>query len=303
MPNGACDRPGPAQFSEGRHAVSGASPTLRQRELGLRLRRLRTGIGMTVEEVADKLLCSPAKVSRMETAARRAAPRDVRDLCGLYGVDEAATAELMQLARDAREQGWWTQYEDLKLTPYIGLEQDASSITCYCMHYVPSLLQTEDYARAIIKSVLPGIDPKILEHRVAARLRRQKLLESENPPRYRALLDEAVLSRKVGDAVIMAAQIDRILDLARAGKVTVQVIPFEVGAYPAADCMFVLLEFDDPVLSPVVYVEGLSSSQYHERLPDVAQYAEAVERQRDLALSPRESQHRLEARQRAYLSE
>lgn len=290
-------------FSEGRDAVSGTSPTLRQRELGLRLRKLRSDLGMTVEEVADKLLCSPAKVSRMETAARRPSLRDVRDLCGLYGVDEAVAAELMQLTRQAREQGWWTKYEDLKLSPYIGLEQEATAITCYCMHYFPGILQTEDYAHAIIQAVLPGIDPKILQNRVEARIRRQQLLESDNPPRYRVLLDEAVLHRKVGSAGLMAAQIARIAELVHAGKATVQVIPFEVGAYPAADTMFVFLEFNDPVLSPIVYVEGLTNSQYFERPADLAQYREAIEFQRDLALSPRESVQRLEDIRKAYLGE
>ena len=283
--------------------MSGTSPTLRQRELGLRLRKLRTGLSMTVEDVADKLLCSPAKISRMETAARRPSPRDVRDLCVLYRVDQAGTAELMQLARQAREQGWWTQYEDLNLYPYIGLEEAASSITHYAMHYVPALLQTEDYARTTIKAVLPRIDPKILQDRVDARIRRQQLLEREHAPRYRVLLDEAVLHRRVGDAALMATQLARVVELINAGKTTVQVIPYEVGAYPAADSMFVLLEFSDPALSSVVYVESLTTSQYYERAPDLAQYREALEYQRDYALSPRESMQLLESKRKTYQDE
>lgn len=281
--------------------MTGASPTLRQRELGLRLRKLRTGLGMTVEEVADKLLCSPAKVSRIETAARRPAPRDVRDLAALYGVDEAGTAELMQLTRQAREQGWWTQYEDLNLYPYIGLEQDASAITHYGMHYVPALLQTEDYAREIIKAVLPGIESKVLEDRLEVRLRRQQLLESENPPRYRVLLDEAVIHRRVGGSTLMAEQLGRIIELMRADKATVQVIPFEFGAYPAGDSMFVLLEFSNPVLPAIVYVEGLTTSQYYERPADLDQYREAIDHQRDSALGPRDSLQLLEDRRKAFL--
>lgn len=282
--------------------MSGTSPTLRQRELGLRLRKLRNGLGMTVEDVADKLLCSPAKISRMETATRRPAARDVRDLCALYGVDEEATAELMQLTRQAREQGWWTQYEDLDLHPYIGLEQDASSITSYGTLYIPGLLQTEDYARAIIKGIAPGIDPKILEQRIEVRCRRQQLLEGEHPPRYRALLDEAVLHRQVGGAALMATQIGKIIELVNVGKATVQVIPFDVGAYPVADLMFVLLEFGDLSLSPVVYVEGLTGSQYLERAADLARYREAIEYQRDFALSPRDSVSLLEGMRKAYVN-
>jgi transcriptional regulator with XRE-family HTH domain len=274
---------------------------LRQRELGLRLRRLRLGLGLTVEDVAEKLMCSPAKVSRLETAARRPAPRDVRDLCVLYEVDEAGTAELMQLAREAREQGWWTQYEDLDLYPYIGLEQEASAITHYGMHYVPALLQTEDYAREIIKAVLPKIAPQVLQDRVKARLHRRQLLERENPPRYRVLLDEAVLHRQVGSGTLMAAQLAKIVETVRASKAAVQVIPFTVGAYSAVDSMFILLEFSESLLSPVVYVEALTTSQYYERAADVAHYRESVEQLRDCALSPRESLQLLEDMQRSYL--
>jgi transcriptional regulator with XRE-family HTH domain len=280
--------------------VSGASPTLRQRELGLRLRKLRTGLGMTVEEVADKLLCSPAKISRMETAARRSSPRDVRDLCELYGVGDVGAAELMQLAKQAREQGWWTQYEDLNLYPYIGLEQEAASIACFCMYNVPGLLQTEDYARAMIKGVLPGIDPNILEERVEVRLRRQQRLADENPPRYRAVIDEAVVRRAVGGPMVMAAQLSKVIELIEATRVTVQVIPFEVGAYATSDSNFGLLEFGESVQSPVVYVEGPISSQYYERASDVALYREAVERLRDSALNPRDSIQLLENARKAY---
>jgi transcriptional regulator with XRE-family HTH domain len=282
--------------------MSGTSPTLRQRELGLRLRKLRTGLGLTVEDVADKLLCSPAKISRIETAARRAAPRDVRDLCALYGVNEVGTAELMQLAREARQQGWWTQYDDLNLYPYIGLEQDASSITCYSTIYVPALLQTEEYARAIIKAVLPKIAPKVLQDRVEVRLRRQQLFDRDDPPRYRAVIDEGVLRRPVGGTELMAAQLDRIFELVNTDKATVQVIPFEVGAYAVSDSNFVFLEFSESPQSPIVYVEGLASGQYYERPADVDLYRESVESLRDSALSPRNSVQFLETMREAYIN-
>lgn len=273
--------------------MAGVSPTVRQRELGLRLRNLRNSRGLTVEDVAEKLLCSAAKISRMETGARRPMTRDVRDLCALYEVDEAATAELMRLTREAREQGWWTQYEDLGLSPYIGLEQEATSITAYAMQYLHGLVQTEDYARAIIKAIAPKIDPAIYQQRVEARLRRQQLLEAVSPPRYRLLLDEAVLRRPAGGPSLMAAQIQKILDLAFSGKVTVQIIPFETGIYSVADISFTLLEFGEPFLPPVVFVEGLVSSQYYERAAEVARFRESVEYIRDSALSPRETMQRL----------
>lgn len=270
--------------------MPGTNPTLRQRELGIRLRELRNLRGLTVEDVAEKLLCSATKVSRLETGSRRPSLRDVRDLCSLYGVDQAIAAEFMTLAREAREQGWWTQYDDLKLDPYIGLEQVAMSITTYTMYYMPALLQTEEYARAIIKGIAPEISPDILQQRVEARLRRQQLLREDNRPRYRALLDEAVLRRPVGGAEVMAVQLEKVLQFERQALVTFQVIPFDIGAHASADVHFVLLEFaEESNVSPVVFIEGLTTNQYLERKADIVRYREAAELLRDSALSPRDS--------------
>lgn len=276
------------------------SPTLRQRELGQRLRTLRTELGLTVEDVAEKLMCSPAKISRMETAARRPALRDVRDLCNLYHVDESIAADLMRVTREAREQGWWTQYEDLKLSPYVGLEDSASFITAYCMYYMHALVQTEDYARTIIKAIAPKIDPVIQQQRVEARLRRQQILERSSPPGYRLLLDEAALQRPVGSPVVMAAQIEKLLVLSASGKVRVQVVPFSFGAYSVSEIGFTLLEFGEPTLSPIVFVEGLVANQYYEKPADIARYRESIEIIRDSALSPRDSEKRLLEIQETY---
>jgi len=265
------------------------SPTVRQRELGMRLRDLRTGHGLTVEEVAEKLLCSATKISRAETAARRPTLRDVRDLCALYNVGPEETAELMELAREARQQGWWTQYNDLKISQLIGLEQEATAITCFAMFFVPALLQTEDYAAAMIKGVAPRIHPDILRQRVEARMRRQQLLEQPKPPRYRALLDVAALHRQVGGMAIMNAQLDKILQLVQEEKATVQVIPFDVGAYGAVDSNFTFMEFGESPLPGIVFVEGLESQLYLEKPAELARYAESLEQLRDTALTPRDS--------------
>jgi transcriptional regulator with XRE-family HTH domain len=280
--------------------VTGTSPTVRQRELGARLRQLRNGLGLTVEDVAEKLLCSATKISRVETGARRPSLRDVRDLCTLYGVDEPTSAVFMDLAREAREQAWWMKYDDLGLNPYIGLEEAATSITSFTMYHVPGLLQTEDYARAIIKRIEPKIDPGIHQQRVEVRLRRQQVLERDNPPRYRVLVDEAVLHRRVGGSAVMAAQLGKILEFERNAKATVQVIPFDVGAHAAPDSNFVLLDFDDPGVSSVVFVEGLVTHQYEERKAGVDRYREAVEYLRDAALSPRDSVLRMAEMRKDY---
>jgi transcriptional regulator with XRE-family HTH domain len=280
--------------------MADASPTVRQRELGLRLRKIRTELGLTVEDVAAKLMCSAAKVSRMETGARRPVPRDVRDLCELYNLDAATSAELMNLTRQAREQGWWARYDDLDLYPYIGFEQDATSISTYSLYWMPALLQTEDYARAIIKAIAPGIDPDVLEQRVQARLRRQERLHGEEPPRYRALIDEAVFRRELGGPGLMAAQIEKVLQLAQNPSVTIQFIPFDSGAYSIADIMFTILDFGQPAMPPLVFVEGLISHQYYDRADDVARFRGALENIRDSALSSRDSVRRVMDIQKAY---
>jgi transcriptional regulator with XRE-family HTH domain len=283
--------------------VSGTSLTVRQRELGKRLRDLRYQHGLTVEDVAGQLLCSATKVSRLETGMRRPSLRDVRDLCALYDLDERTSTELMNLARGAREQGWWTQYVDVSFEPYIGLEAEATAITCYSMYYVPGLLQTEEYARALIKAIAPRIEPEVYEQRVEVRLRRQQLLEQDNPPRYRVLLDEAVLHRRVGGAQVMYVQLSKILEAEEKDQAAVQIIPFDIGAYAAQDSNFVLLEFAEPSLSPVIYVEGLTGSRYIDREADVDRYRATVEQLRDSALNQQESKQFLNELRRVFSSE
>lgn len=282
-------------------ALTDTSPTVRQRELGMRLRRLRTDLGLTVEDVAQRLLCSPTKISRLEKATRSPILRDVRDLCGIYQVDEPTSAELMDLARKARQRGWWATYNDLNL-PYIGLEQDASAITSFTMYYMPALLQTGDYAREVIKGIAPKIDPDVLDQRVEARLRRQKLLDEDKPPRYRVLIDEAVLYRRVGNSAVMRDQLDQVLKVEQAGKVTIQVVPLDIGVI-AQDSNFVVLDFDDPGVSSIVFVEGLTTHQYLDHDNDINRYREAGEYLRDSALSPRESLQRIGQARAAYDSD
>lgn len=271
--------------------MTGTSPTARQRELGTRLRGLRNEHNLTVENVAERLLCSATKISRLETGARRPSLRDVRDLCGIYEVDASTSAELMSLAKEARAAGWWTQYDDLNLDPLIGLEDAATTITCYSMFYMPGLLQTREYAQGIISIVAPKMDPRVVQQRVDARLRRQQLLSRESGPRYDVLLDENVIRRGVGDQELIAAQLEKVLDTINAGRAVVQVIPFSAGAYATADGYFVLLEFEGGAdLWPVVYIEGLAGNQYLDRKGDIARYRECIDYLKARALSPQESE-------------
>lgn len=266
------------------------NPTVRQRELGRRLREQRLEHGLTIEEVAEKLLCSARKIGRLETGTRRPSLRDVRDLCGVYDVDGATAAELMELAKGAREQAWWTQYEDLKLDPYLGLEQVATAITSFTAFYLPALLQTEEYTKEVIRKLAPKMNPDIYRQRVEVRMRRQEVLEKIDRPRYRVLLDESVLRRPVGGPDLMAAQIKKILQAEREGKASIQIIPFDYGVLAVEDSNFVLLEFDDTTsISPIVFVEGLTRNQYLENSTDVFRYKEAIDYLRDSAFSPRDS--------------
>jgi len=258
--------------------------------LGLRLRELRSSKGLTVEQVAEKLLCSATKISRAETAARRPSLRDVRDLCEIYEVSSEETAVLMDLAREARKSGWWTEFEAVRpYRTFIGLEQDATAITSFSMYSLPGLLQTEEYARALIKGILPKIAPAALDERVKVRLRRQELLYQEKPPRFRALLDESVLHRQVGGPAVMKAQFEHLLQLIETNKATIQVIPFGVGAYAATDSNIDYLEFAGFPLPGVVFIEGLTRQVYIDSPAELKEYVDSLEHLRDIALSPRES--------------
>ena len=208
----------------------------------------------------------------------------------MYNVDKATTDEFMELAKGAREQAWWTQYEDLKLDPYLGLEQVATAITSFTTFYLPALLQTEEYTREVIRKVAPKMNPDIYRQRVEVRMRRQEVLEKIDRPRYRVLLDESVLRRPVGGPELMATQIKKILQAEREGKASIQIIPFDYGVVAAEDSNFVLLEFDDTTsISPTVFVEGLTRNQYLENSTDVFRYKEAIDYLRDSAFNPRDS--------------
>jgi transcriptional regulator with XRE-family HTH domain len=276
--------------SRAKAMLTTTNPTILQRQLGMRLRALRTSRGMTAEDVAKELLCSAAKISRMETGARQAGLRDVRDLCRLYDVDEETTEDLMTLATQAREPSWWSRYKDLQLEPFIGLEQEAVAITTYGMYYVPPLLQTEQYARSLIRAIQRKMDREILDQRVEARMRRQQILYRPDPPRYRALLDEAVLYRQIGGRAVLADQLSKVLDAIAADRASIQVIPFTAGAHASADSNFDLLEFGkDSGQDSIVFVESLISNLYQARPVEVARYREAIEYLRESALSLPES--------------
>jgi transcriptional regulator with XRE-family HTH domain len=265
------------------------SPTVRRRELGALLRALRNERGLTVEQVAASLLCSPSKVSRMETGHGAATPRDIRDLCELYEVtSEAKRDQLMSLARAGKLSGWWQGYDLDYFATYVGLEAEASRISYFQSTIVPGLLQTPAYARAMHEAGIPEISPERIDQLIEVRLTRQRLLVHEPPVRLDAVLDEAVLHRLVGGAEVMAGQLDQLIELSRKPNVCMQVIPYSAGAHPAMDSTFNILDFAGAV-SSVVYVEGLVGWIYVERPADVNRYQQVFEHLRNVALSPQES--------------
>ncbi len=265
------------------------SPTVRRRELGALLRALRNEKGLTVEQVAERLLCSPSKVSRMETGHGVATPRDIRDLCELYGVtDEGDRERLMSLAREGKQAGWWQGYDLDYFATYVGLEAEAAGIKYFQSTIVPGLIQTPDYARAMHEAGIPKFSPERIDQLIEVRLTRQRLLERDQPLRLDAILDEAVLHRVVGGPAVMRAQLEQLIEVSKRPNVTIQVIPYAAGAHPAMDSTFNILEFTGGVAS-VVYVEGLVGWIYVERPQDIDRYQQVFEHLRTVALSPQDS--------------
>jgi transcriptional regulator with XRE-family HTH domain len=255
--------------------------------LGQELRRLRELKGMTAEEVAERLLVSQSKISRLENGRRSISQRDVRDLCGVYEVEDHRIVDsLMQMAKDSRQQGWWHAFGDIPYSVYIGLETDAASLRVYEPQVVPGLLQTRSYAEALITGALPESGTTDIEKRVSVRLRRQeRIKDSEHPLRLWVVIDEAALRRLIGDRNLMREQLEHLVELSQLPHVTVQVLPFEMGAHPGINGQYAVLEFPDASDSSVVYIEGVTSDLYLEKANDVQKYSVMYEHLRAQALN------------------
>lgn len=271
--------------------ASNVNPTVRRRRLGQELRRLRELKGMTAEEVAERLLVSQSKISRLENGRRSISQRDVRDLCNVYEVDDHRIVDsLMQMAKDSRQQGWWHAFGDIPYSVYIGLETEAASLRVYESLLVPGLLQTPGYAEAVIPGALPELAQEQLEKRIQVRMRRQERVnDPEKPLRLWVVLDESALRRVVGSHLIMREQLEYLVDVSRLPHVTVQVLPYDTGAHAGMSGTFSILEFDDASDSSVVYIEGVTSDLYLEKTNDVHKYTIMYEHLRAQALSADQS--------------
>ncbi|WJK41682.1 helix-turn-helix transcriptional regulator [Solwaraspora sp. WMMA2056] len=265
------------------------SPTVRRRRLGAELRRRRDAAGVTIDAVAERLECSSSKVSRIETGHTTATPRDVRDMLEIYGVTGTEAEELVQIAREARQKGWWHPYSTVLTGAYVGFEAAARSVRAYEQQVVPGLLQTADYARAMICAARPDITAEEVDHRVHVRLKRQSLLTQEDQIDVWAVLDEAVLSRPVGGDAVMRAQLHRLVEAADLPNVTLQILPFEVGAHAGMDGTFTILDFPEPSDADVVYAENATGGLFLEKTEELRKYIFIFDHIRAAALAPEES--------------
>jgi transcriptional regulator with XRE-family HTH domain len=259
----------------------GGGPTMLRIQLGAQLRRLREGRGISREDAGWEIRASGSKISRMELGRVSFKERDVADLLTLYGVaDEGERGVLLSLARQANTPGWWHQFGDI-LPPwfqsYLGLEMAASLIRTYEVQFVPGLLQTADYARAVILLGHGDASEGEIDRRIELRRARQQVLARPDPPQLWAVIDEAVLRRPMGGPDVMRGQIEALIEASKRPNIRLQIIPFHAGGHAAAGGPFAILRFPDPELPDVVYMEQLASALYLDKRDDVDQYAIAME--------------------------
>ncbi|GGU85382.1 transcriptional regulator [Streptomyces filipinensis] len=259
-----------------------AAPTVGQVVLGKRLQELREAAGLGREEAARVLRVAPATVRRMEMAEVALKIPYVQVLLDTYGVAEEEAAAFVRLAEEANQPGWWQRFHDVLpdwFSLYVSLEGAARIIRSYEPHFVPGLLQTEDYARAVLEAGTIGqSSPQTVERHVSLRMERQRLLEREDPPHLWVIMDETVLRRPVsGRGEVMRAQLDRLLDYAERDRVTLQLAEFAAGPHPGTYAPFTLFRFAEPELPDMVFTEYLTGALYLDSRREVAAHLEVLD--------------------------
>jgi transcriptional regulator with XRE-family HTH domain len=274
-------------------ALPSGGPTVLRIMLGNRLRGLREAKGLTRKEAGYTIRASDAKMSRLELGRVGYKRRDVADLLTLYGVEDPEEREAyLSLAHQANAPGWWHKYGEVLpswFETYVGLEQAASVIRSYQVQFVPGLLQTDDYARAVIRLGHPDISDSEIDMRANLRTARQKILTMSEGPKIWAVVDEAALRRPVGGTQVMRAQVQRLIDLTELPNVTLQVVSFEAGGHAAAGGPFTILRFSAPDISDIAYLEQLTSALYLEKPAEVRKYLMVMDRLCAEATSPSET--------------
>jgi transcriptional regulator with XRE-family HTH domain len=263
------------------------------------LRSLRADTGLTSEQVAERLGFSRSKISRLENGQRGASKIDILRLCELYQVDEEHRLRLTELAAEGKQRAWW-QPLDLPYSDYVGLEAAAQSISDYGLAVVPGLLQTPDYARAILRAGVPALAPTIVDERVQARIARQRLRFSRGVPNFNAVLDESVLHRVVGSPAVMLGQLRRLLEMSQLPQVTIRVVPFDAGVVPAGVNKFIILRFAQPDIADVVLIEELTGHHYLKAPKELQTYSTTFQALVSLSADPAASQAMILAKLTAY---
>ncbi|MDQ0989452.1 helix-turn-helix transcriptional regulator [Streptomyces sp. V3I7] len=266
-------------MSEARSSTS--APTVLRMILGRRLQDMRRDAGASLEDAAKALRVKTLTIRRLEKAEVALKPLYVEKLLETYGADRQVIDEFVDLAEQANEPGWWHSYRDAVpswFTAYVSLETSAKTLRTYEPQYVTGLLQTPDYARAVLRGGLPNGSEEELARRVELRLRRQSLLEREDAPTLWVVMEEAVLHREVGSPDVMREQIERLLDVSELAHVSLDVVPFAAGAHFGACAPFTYFRFEEPELPDIVYSELLSASVYLDQRPDVVAHLEAHSR-------------------------
>ncbi len=254
---------------------------------------------MTIGEAARQVDHDQSWLSRIESLESGIHPNDARALLNVFGVTGEEAEAVVSVARQARQRGWWVNYSGVTVESFsslVGMESDASAIRTYQCQTVPGLLQTEDYARAVIAASAVRRRPEDIDQNLALRLDRQALLASDDRPQFVAVLDEAVVRRVIGGRAIMRAQIERLLEVAEQQHIQIQVLPFDAGAHPGLNGSFLILDFPPPpgpfphaADDRVVYTDNSFSCFYMDRPGEVAVYTTAFEQIRAEALSPDQS--------------
>lgn len=274
------------------------SPTVRGRKVASELRRLREQAGLSAEQAAAHLGegWSRYKVIRLETAKTKPTVTGITAMLDLYGVDSGTRAALIDLAKNAWRRGWWTDYSDVFRGSYVALEDDAAQIDEWSPQVIPGLLQTDEYARKVIRAGWQG-DEAGVQRRVMARMTRKALLGRKDPPapELTAILDEAVLRRPIGSRDVMRDQLHALLAAARRPNVTIQVLPFEVGTHAGLDGPFILLGFPEDIAPDVAYVGTRIGDGYAESAEVVRTLRVDFEALQSAALSPEGSLERIAA--------
>ncbi len=269
------------QVSQDFLANSSGGPTVLRILLGTQLRRLRQAKGISRHDAGYAIRASHAKISRMELGQVSFKRRDVEDLLKLYGVDDAEQREaLLDLVSSANAQGWWHKYGDVLpnwFSVYVGLEEAASVIRTFEVQFVPGLLQSQDYARSVVRLSGSATSEEDVDNRVQMRMHRQRRFTEPEAPRLWAVIDEAVLHRPYGDAEVMRGQIEHLIEMARRPNITIQVATFSMGGHPAAGGPFSILRFPTPQLPDVVYLEQLNSALYFDKYDDTHRYAQTMD--------------------------